>query len=81
MNNDGGYKSRKMVMAYVTMAIMTIVYLLSARYPALNVSFSEFCMAILGAASIYIGGNTAVKWITSKNSKVELESKESEEEK
>ena len=62
-DNDGGYKSRKMVMAYVCLVLMTVAFFATARWPALTASFMEYNMAVLAAASIYTGGNTLTKWI------------------
>lgn len=63
---DGGYKSRKMVMAYVVMLIGSVAWAFTARYPALAASLSELYMFLLGAASLFISGNVAVKWMGSK---------------
>lgn len=66
---DGGYKSRKMVMAYVVMGLMTLGWAATVKWTALNVSFGEFCMGLLGAATIYVGSNSISKWVIAKNSK------------
>lgn len=60
---DGGYKSRKMVMAYVVIFLMTLGFLAVGKWPALEAAYPELCIGLLGAASIYSGGNAAVKWI------------------
>lgn len=64
-DKDGGYKSRKMVMSYVAMAILTAGFLAAGKWGGLQPVFGEFIAGILGCASIYIGGNTAVRWISS----------------
>lgn len=63
---DGGFKSRKMIMAYVVMILGFGAWLFTARYPALAASLSELYMFLLGAASLFISGNVAVKWMGSK---------------
>lgn len=65
--NDNGYRSRKMVMAYVVIALISGGYMALARWPSLYVAYAEFCMALLAAASIYSGGNAAVKWMAARN--------------
>lgn len=64
---DGGYRSRKMVMAYVCLVLMTCGFFATAKWPALTTSYMEYNMAVLAAASIYTGGNTLTKWIQAKN--------------
>jgi hypothetical protein len=63
---DGGYKSRKMIMAYVIMVLGIGAFGLTARFPALAASLSELYMFLLGAASLFISGNVAVKWVGSR---------------
>lgn len=63
---DGGYKSRKMVMAYVTMLMILIGFGLIAWFPALSVVYAEYCAGIITAASIYAGGNLLVKHLATK---------------
>lgn len=60
--NDRGFKSRKMIMSYITMLMMAIGFAATAKWPALIVVYGEYCMALIGAASIYCGTNTLVKW-------------------
>lgn len=59
-----GYKSRKLILAYVTLALIFVGFILTGRYPALAVTYAEYCMGILAAASIYAGANAAVKFLT-----------------
>lgn len=66
MADRGGYRSRKMVMAYVVMALGSVGFVMTAVWPALGVTFAEYCMFLLGAASIYASSNAAVKWMTAK---------------
>lgn len=64
---DNGYKSRKMVMSYVAMALGTLGYLATGIWPGLAVTYAEFCMFLIGATSVYVGGNTAVKWAVARS--------------
>lgn len=54
-------------MAYVAMALIFLGFLLIAKYEALKIVYAEFCMAILGATTVYVGGNSIVKWMGAKN--------------
>lgn len=65
-HKDGGIRSRKMVMAYVTVLLITGGFLATGVWPALHVAYGEFVMGVLAAASIYAGGNTAVKWMSAR---------------
>lgn len=65
--NDGGYRSRKMVMAYVCLGLTTVAFFATARWPALIPAYMEYNLAVLAAASIYTGGNTLTKWIQARN--------------
>lgn len=66
MINDGGYKSRKMIMAYVVMLLGTIGYIATGKWSALSMMYPQYCMFLLGSASIYISGNTIVKWLANR---------------
>src|SRR4051812_33853027 len=66
---DGGYKSRKMWMAYAVMGLVTVGFFATGKWPALGVTFAEYCMAVLGATTIYVGGNSMTKWLTARNMK------------
>lgn len=66
MMKDGGFKSRKMIMVYVTIVLITAGFLAIGRWNALNVSYSTFCSSLLAAAAVYTVGNGAVKLIGSK---------------
>ncbi len=63
---DGGYKSRKLTLAYVALVLMTVGFFATARWPSLASTYMEFNMAVLAAASIYTGGNTLSKWINAR---------------
>jgi hypothetical protein len=41
---DGGYMSRKMIMAYVSIALGTAGYVAASRWPSLSTVYSEYCM-------------------------------------
>ncbi len=65
-HKDGGFKSRKMIIAYVAMIFVAGGYWLTAIHPALATVYAEYCMGVLGAAAIYAGSNSAVKWMSSR---------------
>lgn len=73
-HKDGGYKSRKMVMAYSVIALIFIGFLLTGYKTGLSTTFSEYCMALLGAAGIYAGSNSAIKWMASRGKPIKEES-------
>lgn len=60
---DNGYKSRKMVMSYIVIVLITLGYIVTGVWPPLAVSFGTFIMGLLGAASIFTGANTAIQWM------------------
>jgi hypothetical protein len=64
---DNGYKSRKLTMSYVVMALGTLGYLAVGKWPALAVAYPEFCVFLIGTSGIYVGGNAAVKWVAARN--------------
>jgi hypothetical protein len=64
---DRGYKSRKMVMAYVVMALGTLGYLAAGHWHGLAVVYPEYCMFLIGASGVYVGGNAAAKLIAARN--------------
>lgn len=55
-----GWRSTKLHLALVTMALVTTVYGLAGFPPA---AFGEFCMTIIAAAGIYSGAATAEKFV------------------
>jgi hypothetical protein len=61
--SDNGYKSRKMVMSYIVILLISLGFLGTGVWPALAASFGTFIMGILAAASIFTGANTAVQWM------------------
>lgn len=73
-HSDGGYKSRKMVMAYVCLVLIALGFLGTAFWAGMATTYSEFIMGVLAAASIYTGGNTLTKWINAKHSSKKLKS-------
>lgn len=60
---DGGFKSRKMLMAYVVMFLGSAAWFATAFWPGLAVNFNQYCMFLLGAAGLFVTGNVAVKWV------------------
>ncbi|WNM70134.1 hypothetical protein [Myxococcus phage Mx1] len=65
-SKDRGYKSRKMVMAYVVMLLGTLGFAATGLWPALTVAYAEYCIFLLGASSIYVTGNAAIKVMTTR---------------
>lgn len=61
--SDGGWKSRKMWMAYVAMVLILGGYLVSGYWTTLHVVYPEYVMGILAATSIFTAGNAGVKWM------------------
>jgi hypothetical protein len=78
---DGGTSSRKLGMAYVVMGLITLGFVGTAIWPALEAAYATYIMGLLGAAGIYAGSNAAVKYIHSKTQqqKIALEAEEEEE--
>lgn len=64
--SDGGYSSRKMMMALVTMGFITVGAVSCGFWPALIPIYDTFSNGIIGALAIYTGGNAATKWVLSK---------------
>lgn len=64
--NDGGARSRKLWMAYVTMLLISAGWVLTAYKPGLAPTFGEYCIFLLGASGIYAGSNATVKWMVAK---------------
>ncbi len=62
-------------MAYVAMSMFFLAFILTAKYPSLQVIFSEYCMAILGATTVYVSGNSIVKFMGKKETDPEEPSK------
>lgn len=58
---DGGYRSRKMVMAYVLMVLGVAAWCATGHWPALAVTLGELYMFLIGAASLFVTGNVVVK--------------------
>jgi hypothetical protein len=60
---DGGTSSRKMWMAYAALVLITGGYVITAWKPELKDLYTNYTVAVLGAASIYSGTNAAVKYL------------------
>lgn len=65
--NDGGWASRKLHLVIFAMCLVTGVAIAAFWLTAIQTIYTTFCSAILALAALYIGGNSAVKWIYSKN--------------
>jgi hypothetical protein len=64
--SDNGFKSRKMIMAYVTMGLITLGWLLGGRFPGLQKNFVEFCDALLWTGGMYVGGSSIKQLLVSR---------------
>lgn len=64
---DNGFKSRKMIMTYVVLLLGTVGFIITGYWPALAVTFPEYCMFLIGASGVYIGGNAAIKWVAARS--------------
>ncbi len=65
-----GWKSTKLHLALLTMAVITAVY---ARAGFPDLQFENFCLALLGAAGIYSGTSTADKFAAARASPAAVE--------
>lgn len=63
---DGGFKSRKMIMTYAVLILGTAGFVCTGIWPALAVTFPEFCAFLIGASGVYVTGNAATKWVAAK---------------
>ena len=57
------FKSRKLALSCFVMLLGASGFLLVGKFPGLAVVYPEFCMFLLGASTIYVGGNTAAKFV------------------
>lgn len=60
MQASRGWRSTKLHMALLVMALMTGVYIHAGTPDA---QFGEYCLGLLGAAGIYSGASTAEKFV------------------
>lgn len=65
-HKDGGFKSRKMIMAYVVLVMILAGFALAGHWSSLTVIYGEYCTALLAGATIYTGSNALVKWMAAK---------------
>lgn len=59
---DGGYRSRKMVMAYIAMLLICLAFAAVGKWESLRPVYPELIMGILGATTIFTGGNVVTKF-------------------
>lgn len=64
---DNGFKSRKLLIVLFSQTLVTAVAFMVWKIPELNPIFNTFCGTIVSLAALYIGGNSALKYITGKN--------------
>jgi hypothetical protein len=58
-HKDGGYKSRKLVMAYVSQGLITLGAYMAGKMPVFAPVYATFVGGILGAAALYMTHNVA----------------------
>jgi hypothetical protein len=66
---DNGFKSRKMLMTYAVLILGTGGFVCTGVWPALAVTFPEFCAFLIGASGVYITGNAATKWLAARSAR------------
>lgn len=63
---DGGYASRKLWVTLFSMVLLGLVALSAKFIPALDGVYATFAGSVVALAAIYVGGNTATKYVASK---------------
>ena len=63
---DGGYKSRKLHLTYITQIFICLGAILAGKLPVFAPMYSTFVGGILGAAALYITGNVANSVVSKK---------------
>ena len=69
--NDNGYQSRKLHMAYATLVLVCLGFCATGVWPALIPAFPEFLTALIAATSIYSGANVMAKKVLKDSSVAE----------
>ncbi len=64
---DGGYSSRKMIMSYAAMGLISGGSLVCAHWPAFGANYPTLVGGILGALTVYCGVNVANSFVASKH--------------
>ena len=65
--SDGKMSSRKFLLTLLGLALITIVTMMSAIYPALAATMPTFIAGVMGTLSIYFTGNVVAKHIVGNN--------------
>lgn len=65
--SDGKMTSRKFLLTLLSLALITIVTMLTALYPPLAAVMPTFVAGIMGTLSVYFTGNVVAKHITGNN--------------
>ncbi len=60
---DGGYGSRKLWLTVFAIAVLSGVALSAKFIPGIDSVFPTLCGAVTALAALYIGGNTATKYV------------------
>jgi len=64
---DGGYKSRKLWITVFTMALISGVSILTAKYPAIVAVHSTLVGGLISCLALFLTGNVAASHLTGKN--------------
>lgn len=73
---DNGFKSRKLLIVLFSQILVTAIAFMACKIPELGPIFNTFCGTIVSLAALYIGGNSALKYITGKNLAPEIPGKD-----
>ncbi len=60
---DGGFASRKLWLVLFSMALLSGVALSAKFIPGIDAVFPTLCGSVTALAALYIGGNTATKFV------------------
>jgi hypothetical protein len=63
--SDGGMSSRKLHLAWLTMFLATVGFLLVGVWPALAPIYPEYLTGLLASAAVYSGANILTKKVLS----------------
>lgn len=64
---DGGFMSRKLWTTLFSMILLAAGALLCDKFPGMVSAYPSLCGAVVSLAAIYIGGNTATKWVVGRS--------------
>jgi hypothetical protein len=67
IENDGGFKSRKLWLVLFAMALNFGSFILLGKFPAIAAEYSTLVSSVVALVAVYTGGNAATKHITGKH--------------